>query len=240
MKLYLKGYEEGQKEAWSNIKNLVSRFEGWELKTRVESKIGTLYQEVQSKRVELEDNPSELIIEGEESSIKEDEGKSTFELNLGNSYLMLGRDKESFNTFQSVLDEENPGLIISRESPEKMMKKYDLNGNIKFVWLTTSTSRKVDVQSITWKKVSPGSLSKISTEIGKFLKNNENGVILLSGLPNLINYNEFNKVLDFVSWTIDQTYQKQGYFIVSLSPSTLKEKEIGKISDEFDVVERFD
>lgn len=235
MELYLKGYEDGQKEAWSNIKKLISRYEGWDLKSRVESKIGTLYQEVQSKKVELQDEPSILEI-SEEGEAKREVDLVIDEWEKGNSYLFLNGDEIAYKELQSLFDRDIKGLIISRESPEKIVNKYNISEKVQLIWLTKSTSKKIENDLISWSKISPGNLSKLSSEIGNFLKRNKNGCVFVSGIPSLINYNDFEKVLKFISWVIDRTYQRHGYLIVSLSHLSLKEEYINTIKDEFDFV----
>lgn len=246
-KLYLKGYEKGQREAWSQIKSMVSKYEGWDLKSRIESKLGTIYQEIDSKRVELENDPSILILDDEkeekkeEPEVEEEETKEKMrELGVGESVLIVGDElKTGIDELRKLTDEGIPGLVISRESPSKLKQRYSLE-DLDFVWLTRSSSYGYSSSSSKSRKVPPSNLSRLSSQVGGFLKNNEKGAVLLSGVSNLINYNEFEKVQELINWIADNVFDKKGFMIVFIPGSSVKKEHLDMLKDDFDFVHGLD
>lgn len=238
IEIYLKGYKEGQEEAWSNIKNLVSKHDGWELRSRVESKIGTLYQDIEYKRSELKRNPQVLQIEVEEKKEeKEREGEKELpSWNISDSHMIIeSRPEIGLNEYNKLNSDGHPGLIVTRDPPSKVLKKYDLDAeNSKFIWLSKSGSTKTD--QIDVKRISPSDLSGLSSDIGVFLKNSKNGVVFLSGVAYLNNFSESNKVLNFISWIKDRVTEQEGFYLLSISGSAVDGKFLEKIKGEFDEV----
>lgn len=258
IELYLKGYEEGQKEAWSNIKSMASRYEGWELKSRIESKLGTLYQNLDAKRAELKEDPQELILEDEESggeeavevggeeelaaeeeSVEEegmeDKTAERKDWKRGCSYLLWEKNPDSgITSFKDLVEEGNKGLCISREYPEKIINRYELpKDEIQFVQLSKSSMGYSSSEEIRWSRKSPANLSSLSAKIGGFLRDNE-GVVFMHGVPNLLFYNTFNKVLDFLSWAKDKIQNRNAYLLISVDESALEEDQVNILRGEFD------
>ncbi len=236
MKLYLRGYEEGQKEAWSSIKYMISRYDGWELKSRIESKLGTLYQEVKSKKVDLREDPSPLLIEDEEDSeLQEAENKSNLPLYKGESLLFFEeRHEDSLNKFLELVTEGRNGLFISRDAPDKLMKKVKFPLQTSFIWLSKSSGKifsHIEQDTLT---ISPTNLQKLSSQVGNFLKHSDEGVIYISGLPSMINYVGFNKTQEFLSWVLDRVSERDGLIICSIPEKSIKQKRLGVLKAEFD------
>ncbi len=243
IEIYLKGYEEGQEEAWSNIKSLVSKHDGWELRSRVESKIGTLYQDIEYKRSELRRNPQSLQLdldldeeEKEEEEVEEEIEKELPSWSISDSHMIIeSKPNKGFDEYKKLNQEGYPGLVITRDPPSKILKRYGLDGeNTIFIWLSKSGSPKTD--EIEVERISPSDLSGLSSNIGVFLKNNKNGVVFLSGVPYLNNFSENNKVLNFISWVKDRITEHEGFYLLSISGSAVDKKFIEKVKGEFDEV----
>lgn len=237
IEIYLKGYKEGQEEAWSNIKNLVSKHDGWELRSRVESKIGTLYQDIEYKRSELRRDPKslQLDLKEEEEEVEEVEEELP-SWNVTDSHMIIeSKPQEGFDEYNKLNSKGYPGLVITRDPPSKIVKRYnlDLEGT-KFIWLSKSGSSNND--DINVKRISPSDLSGLSSDIGIFLKNSENGIIFLSGVPYLNNFSEPNKVLNFISWIKDRITEHEGFYLLSISGSAVDDKFLEKTKGEFDEV----
>lgn len=231
IELYLKGYKEGQKEAWDDIEGMISKYEGWKLRSRIESKIGTLQREIKSKRSELNENPEILVIETEEPT----EGEFNLPWNKGDAYLFIEKKpKNSLGELSKVMKEGVSALLIVRESPDKIIKNYDVPVNeSKFIWLTQSEGNgsELDLNMI---KKSPSDLSGLSNEIGGYMKKNPNSVIFLSGIALMTNYSEENKVLKFLTFSRDKVTENDGCLVGSISGDALEEKFLEKIKGEFD------
>lgn len=240
IEIYLKGYEEGQEEAWSNIKSLVSKHDGWELRSRVESKIGTLYQDIEYKKSELRENPRSLQLDLEEDESEEEvEEEVERELptwDISDSHMIIEPEpSQGFDEYKKLNQEGFPGMVITRNPPSKILMRYELNRDkTRFIWLSKSGSPKseeVDVE-----RISPSDLSGLSSNIGVFLKNNKNGIVFLSGVPYLNNFSDNKKVLNFISWIKDRITEHEGFYLLSISGSALDEKFLEKVKGEFDEV----
>ncbi|MFO7792696.1 MAG: DUF835 domain-containing protein [Candidatus Saliniplasma sp.] len=240
IKLYLKGYEEGQKEAWSKIKHMISRYEGWELKSRIESRLGTLYQDVKSKRFDLKEDPSQLFFDEEEKTETVDDTgdtKEQRELASGEGLLVIEEDsKNSIQKFLELISEDQNGLLISRDAPDKLMKRFEFRSNVGFIWLSKSSRKDFSNFDYEIDTVSPSNLQKLSACIGNFLKNTEQGVVFISGIPSIINYIDFKKVQNFIGWVRDTVSKRDGYFICSIPENSMKKKRLSILKAEFDLV----
>lgn len=188
-----------------------------------------------SKRTELEENPEILIPDEEE---KPDEGTPTskrdISWNKGDAYLFI--EKKPQNSLEELSDVMKKGasaLIIVRQSPDKIIEKYDLpEDGARFIWLSSSEGdSELDIDMTTR---SPSDLSGLSNEIGNYMKDNQKGVIFLSGLPLMTNYNEQNKVLKFLNFSRDKVTENDGCLVTSISGDALEEKFLEKMKGEFD------
>ena len=241
IEIYLKGYEEGQEEAWSNIKSLVSKHDGWELRSRVESKIGTLYQDIEYKKSELRRNPQSLQLDLEEDETEEEDLEEQVERELpswdiSDSHMIIEPEpNKGFDEYKKLNQEGFPGMVITRNPPSKILKRYELNKDkTRFIWLSKSGSPKSDEVDV--ERISPSDLSGLSSNIGVFLKNNKNGVVFLSGVPYLNNFSDNKKVLNFISWIKDRITEHEGFYLLSMSGSTVDKKFLEKVKGEFDEV----
>ncbi len=243
IKIYLEGYKEGQKEAWSDIESMVSKFDGWELKSRVESRIGTLYQEVESKREELRENIAQMTFEDEEP---EEGSEGEFirpDWKPGEAYLFVeDKPAKAIEVLDEVIESDVPILFVVRRSPDKIIRKLEsntrssLSDDCKFLWL--SREKAVDDQptSVEVAKASPSDLPNLSSEIGKFLKKREKAVILFSGIKQLTSYNDEEKILKLLHFIKDKIKNNEACLVASISDRVVDEKFLEKFKDEFEKV----
>ncbi|MGM0406248.1 MAG: DUF835 domain-containing protein [Thermoplasmatota archaeon] len=236
IELYLRGYEEGQKEAWSKIKHMVSRYDGWELKSRIESRLGTLYQDVKAKKVDLREDPSPLFFEEPEKEREKVIDDLDVDLNNGEGLLVIEENLgDSIEKFKKLISEERKGLFISRDSPDKILRRFDFGSNVSFIWLSKSSKKDFSDFDYEISTVSPSNLQKLSSFIGTFLKSNDEGVIFISGIQSIINFTSFSKLQRFIGWTMDNVSEKNGFLICSIPDSSIKEKRLGILKAEFDI-----
>ncbi len=237
IELYLKGYEEGQKDAWTDIESLVSKHEGWELKSRIESRIGTLYQQVNSKREELKEHPEKLSLEEEEDS---PEGSETIDVpwNVGGSYLFLEeKPKKSIRELVEIVKKEVSVLFILSEPPHKRLESYDASfENCEFVMLSRERSGTEPIDGIEVKRNSPDDLNNLSAVIGKFFRSKDKPVVFLSGIPFLSNYNEEEDILKLLNFTKEKLNDHDGCLAASLSADAVEKNFLGKFKNKFDQV----
>ncbi|MFO7992155.1 MAG: DUF835 domain-containing protein [Thermoplasmata archaeon] len=231
--LYLKGYEEGLKEAWSTIKSIVSRYDGWELKSRVNGKIGTLYQDISSKRVELQDDPSILVVE-DDGGEEETRGRPSIE---GASTILIVEKKldEGLSVFKELLKDGDAGICISREYPQKYQGVYGLKDmDVHYVVLSKNENDSYRGDDTEWQVNNPANLSDLSTIIGNFMKDNNGGVILLTGVQYILVYNDFKLIHKLINFVKEKINQYGGKFILSVSRSSFNDSELGILETEFE------
>ncbi len=239
IKLYLKGYEEGQKDAWSDINSLISRYDGWELKSRVESRIGTLYQELETKREELKENTGELDLGSKEGHGDElTSGEILWK--PGDSYLFVeDKPSEAVDVLELVIESNIPIMFITRLSPDKILNRISdsssLNKNSVMIILSSRKKSDDNLDGIKVKRIHPSNLTNLSNEIGAFLKKHDHSVILLSSISLLSNYKEPEKVLSFLHWTQDEVRENKACLVCSISENSVKSKFLGKVKSGFDL-----
>ncbi len=231
--LYIRGYEEGQKEAWTEIKSLIKRYEGWDLRSRIESKLGTLYQDVASKKVELEYDPARLMVTEE----KPEKPPRDEDVDWDESFYLVIEDKprRSMYAFKELVEKGYHGLCITTEFPEKLKKSHQLpEENILFIQLQKNNyNSNATVGCI---RCSPGNLTNLSTKIGDFLKKNSPPIILFHGLHSITLTNDINKVLIFIDWLKDLVHNSEGFLLTSISRSDFTEDQVGRFKVHFDDV----
>ncbi len=238
IQLYLMGYEDGQKEAWSEIKRLIKKHQGWDLQSRIQSKLGTLYQDIDFKRAELMDDPSMLDIEEEEEEAQEPpQEEPDTEWEAGVSYLILEeKPSVAVEAMRSLMGDEEI-LFITSEFPKNLIKTYGIPGdNIFFIQLTTSGYNTISSPDIKYTKSSPSNLSSLSTKTGEFLKGKSNSIVVVHGVQDLVLRNQFNSTLKFIKWVLDNVRKQEGTIILSIDPMTLEQTESAQLKGYFDKV----
>ncbi|MFO8109523.1 MAG: DUF835 domain-containing protein [Thermoplasmata archaeon] len=227
IELYLKGYEEGLKEGWRGAKSMVSRYDGWELKSRMEGKLGTLYQDVRSKRYKLLDDP--CILEPEE--VERTPAPETLdipEITEGNMYLFIEtRPESSLNTFFEYVSDTCKGLCITDESIESIVNRYGENDNVVYCTLGKSYGSS-DHESVNY-----GNLNKLGTVVGKFFKFNEDAVILFDGIDRVIHYVDFAQLQKFMDFVREKANDNKGIVLVSLPSGIMEKKQFNQFRNTF-------
>ncbi len=239
IQLYLKGYKEGQKEAWSEIKNLVSKYEGWDLRSRIESRIGTLNEEIESKRREVLEDPE--ILSPSESEVGEGpskEEKKGIPWNKGDSYLFVEEKPErSIKDVSDVMRRGASALIITRKSPQKLIRSFDIPlEKAEFIWLSSSSNDLNKNDNISFKKNSPSDLSGLSSKIGNYLKSKPESVVFLSNISLMTNYNDNSKVFKLINYSKDRITEYDSCLVVSLASNALEKKFFERIKSEFNQI----
>jgi len=230
VELYLKGYEEGLKEAWKSAKSMVSHYEGWELKSRMEGKIGTLYQDVRSKRYDLMRDTS-LLIEEEPEEIER--GETSVEISPGGMYLIIEKKpNRSFDKFFQIVSGDVPGLLITKDPIETVVDDHGLRDAVTYVHLGKRT-RRGSRGELSYPDISYGSLSKISSYFGEHFKNNQSSIALLHGVDRMLSYTDFEKVQKFMDFIREKAVSSKGTVIVSIPPDIMGKKQFNRFCGSF-------
>ena len=189
---------------------------------------------------------SDLISEEEEEGEKEasekkkrtkgkakasEKKKQEEELRPGHSYLVEENTlKGAVRLFKKTLSSENAGkgMAVIRTNPSRVEREHKIKHLADIYWLTDRDSKKN-------KTIQPA-LEKLMWEMGGFLEDNENGVVLLDGLDYLASSNSFDSVTKFLRRMVDTVAETDAVLIVSLSPDTLDKQQVKILEREMDVL----
>ncbi|HSV42693.1 MAG TPA: DUF835 domain-containing protein [Methanomassiliicoccales archaeon] len=142
----------------------------------------------------------------------------------GNSYLMEMNDTaQAYEIFLEQVGHGRKGMIIAREYPEKVKKRYGID-NIPFLWLSFEREKKFTRE--------PTNVPLIYSEIKNFLDTTPKAIVLLSGIEYLISQNNFVKVLKFVQLLNECISITDGLLIIPISPEALGQKEVKMLERE--------
>lgn len=151
------------------------------------------------------------------------------DIDKGVCYLVKEKKPEvSYRLLEVLLEQKNPGLIITRQYPERVRREHGFAGT-RIVWLSHTPGE--DYQS-------PAAIGALAKTIEKFVEENGGeGVILLDGLEFLIVNNGFLQTLMFVEHVNEFIMQRRAILLLPVSPETLEEKELALLERNLRVLE---
>jgi hypothetical protein len=159
-------------------------------------------------------------------------GSMLLEVAKGYNYLIVDEDPGvAFNGFKSILKKEIPGLCISTTFPEKLGRRYDVEG-ADLYWLTDTVSDSA-VKALNPKRLD----FEMMRAISNFLRDHPEGTVMIDGIENLIVENGFDSVFRFIKKVNDLASMGGATIFVPLSPSSLGKDELAVLQKEFDRVQ---
>ncbi|MFQ6059773.1 MAG: DnaA ATPase domain-containing protein [Thermoplasmata archaeon] len=154
--------------------------------------------------------------------------KSLKELKPGRTYLVEEeRPLNCFKLFRGSLGAGKRGTVITRTNPKRAREKFNLRRG-RIIWLT-------DRESATEETIPPV-LERLIFIIEEFIREEEEGTMLLDGLEYLISNNSFEAVLRFLRQLVDEISESRCILLVSSSPKTLKERELKILERETETI----
>ena len=128
--------------------------------------------------------------------VEEEEDIGDDELNLwlddGICYMINSDDYSAgFEIFIDYVKHRRQGLCITRQSPKNIKRKYNLE-KTPIVWLTKADNPKETC-------ISPEDLTKLDSTIKNFIKEANDGFVVLEGLEYLGVHNSFSSVLKLIN-----------------------------------------
>ncbi|MFQ5885536.1 MAG: DUF835 domain-containing protein, partial [Thermoplasmata archaeon] len=159
-------------------------------------------------------------------------GSTLLEVSKGFNYLIVDDDPSvAYQGFKSILKKDVPGLCISTTFPEKLNRRFDVEGADMY-WLTdTATETGVDT-------LDPKRLDfEMMRAISNFLKKYPEGAVMIDGIENLIVENGFDSVFRFIKKINDLASVGGATIFVPLAPSSLGKDELAVLKKEFDKVQ---
>lgn len=151
-------------------------------------------------------------------------------IDTGLNYLIYEeRTDKTFKIFDEVVKSGVPGLCITTMYPKKLKKLYGLSDDAKIYWLSDSSNEPDTLV--------PTRLDfEITRVINKFIKENEESILLLDGFAYLTLENEYDKVRKFIKRTNDLASVNGGTILVVINPNSFNKETVTTLSRDFDMV----
>ncbi len=152
-------------------------------------------------------------------------------MKLDNGKMYLIEERVPLRTHQLLRKElarGRPALYISKHSPNQIKGQFtNLHEPLTTKWLSPRPDEEC---------IPPMNLRMFENYLEKFLRENENGIVVLNGLDVLEMWNGFKPVLKILKRTHNQVSDGCGHnFIISLDPKNHYDKQLAEleaISDE--------
>ncbi len=151
------------------------------------------------------------------------------DIEKGVCYLVKEKKPDvSYRLFEVLREQKLPGLVVTRQYPERVRRERDL-ADVRIVWLSHTPGEDFH---------NPTAIGTLAKVLQKFVEdNNGEGVILLDGLEFLIINNGFLQTLMFVEHVNEFIMQHHGILLLPVSPETLEEKELALLERNLKVLE---
>jgi hypothetical protein len=250
---YLKGYEEGLKDAWEELISLTMKgYTSREIQILAKSRKSDIPQRIVLRKRRLAREMDIDLDAAPKVHIKEEERTTAPPPDADSKPLSKARTEETPLAYEpgstviirdkrlerplAILMEETAkgraGLCILRTPPEAVRKKHAIDCSM--VWLTKTEGVKEEGGDLGKKDafVSPTDLPKLTTMIKSFSTENKGGVVVLEGLEYLVTQNDFKGVLKFLSTVRDQVYLAKAMLLLPIDPSIFEEKDLKALERE--------
>jgi len=218
-KAFLKGYEEGLKNAWREIGLLTTRgYSSTELSVMAKSKMAVLYRDVESMAARLEEEEPPTV------------GPSVPQRDIGGRGAYLVREPKAeriFDLYTELLAAGARGLCITRIHPDDLRSRYKL-ADSGFVWLSSTPGKKGKGMAV----VPPTGLVDIASAIAEFSSQGGNAAVLLEGVEYMIGQNGFASFLRFLQKVNEKIVLNNSYLLISANPAAMKEQEYKLLARE--------
>ena len=151
-----------------------------------------------------------------------------FWLNSSDGYIInKKKPRKCFDIFVDLVTHGVPGFVISREHPEKVRRKYNLQ-KTPMLWLSKSGSETT---------IDPHDLSKLIYIIEDFTRKSEESVVLLDGVEYLITQTTFDAVMKHMHELKDIVVLHNSCLIIPQHRETLSVKECCLLERDFTILE---
>ncbi|MEM0448703.1 MAG: DUF835 domain-containing protein [Methanomassiliicoccales archaeon] len=229
---YIKGYEDGLREAWEEFLSLTSKgFNSREMQILVKGQRMAIKEKVENKRRRM---PAEADLL-EQADLESKPSPKTpqeprLEARPANLYLIKDRDLNGpMDHLKRHLASGGKALCILRTPPDSVRQRFGVD--CQTVWLTKTEVLRQE-EGLTCELVSPTDLPRLNTMIKTFLSENKGGHIILEGMEYLITQNDFKNVLKFIQGVRDQVILAKGMMMIPVDPGALEERELKALERE--------
>jgi hypothetical protein len=243
---YLKGYEEGLKDAWEDLIALTMKgYTSREIQILAKSHKSDIPQKIsmRKKRIQREmdvdlDAPPrvEEVKPGPEPVVEKplvtNQGESVTYEPGATVVIHNHRLDAPIAVLKEQIGAGKTALCIVRTPPDTIRKKHGVD--CQMVWLTRTMNVEPGGSDDPDQNpyVSPTDLPKITTIIKTFSTKNAGGTILLEGLEYLVTQNDERAVLKFLSAVKDQVYLSKAFLMLPIDPTMFDEKDLKALERE--------
>ena len=142
-------------------------------------------------------------------------------IDLTRSSVLLEEEIEkSYRTFRRLIDFGVPGLLISREHPKKLARKYGIP-KISVVWLSRSEAEYA---------LSPCDFLGLKNAVESFIERNQKSVIMLDGIEYFIIQIGFDRTSEYLREFRRIAVSSDSILIVPFCRDTIDEDELGLLN----------
>jgi two-component system cell cycle response regulator len=136
----------------------------------------------------------------------------------------------SVQIFSREVSKGREALCISRTNPKRLREKYPIK-DVHCIWLTRNHLNNEHC-------IDPTNLSRLSIEIVNFIKESNDGIVLLEGLEYLISQNSYQIILHFVQLINDKIMLSNSIIMIPIDPLVLTERELHLLERDMKLLEQ--
>jgi hypothetical protein len=224
---YLKGYEDGLREALDELINNTCRknYNSTEIQLLAKNQKGSVPKKLKLRRRQLERDMGVELDRKEETLVPRQEAGP------GKTVLLQGEgNQEAMEAFRDLVRAGWDGLCISRVSPKEVRQFVGQECTV--LWLTKADPMTGDQDRDEY--LLPTETAKMQTSIRNFLTRNKGrpSVILLDGMTYIITNTDFRSFLKIAQKMKDDVYQAQSLLLLPYEPKNLAENEMNLLINE--------
>lgn len=156
-------------------------------------------------------------------------GHASLDLARGVCYLVEEKKPDlAYRLFKQLLAEGLPGIVITRQYPDRVRRERDL-ATTKILWLSHTPGEDYH---------NPTAIGTLAKTVSRFIEDQGGeAVILLDGLEYLIVNNGFLQTLMFVEHVNEFVMQRKAIVVIPVAPGALEEKELALLERNLEVIE---
>jgi len=152
-----------------------------------------------------------------------------FPLREGAIYLIKERKPVlSYKLFEKALADGLPGLCVTRQYPERLKEKFNLQ-NARLIWLSHTPGKDSH---------NPTNIGTLATLITSFIERYKKSITLLDGIEYLVINNGFQQVLKLTELVNEQVMQSDSIVLMPISESAFSDKELALLERNVETIEK--
>ncbi len=218
---YLKGYEDGLKEALDEMLSMTCRknYNSTEIQLLAKNQRSSISKKLLQRKKKIEREMGVDLSPAAEVTVPRQEAGP------GKTVLLQGENnREALEAFRDLVKEGWEGLCISRVCPKEVRQFVDRECTV--LWLTKADPMVGDQDREEY--LMPTETAKMQTSIRNFLAKNRgrSTVILLDGMTYIVTNTDFRSFLKIAQKLKDDVYQAQSLLLLPYEPRSMPENEM--------------